>query len=57
MYFKYLQKCSLGVMQFKSAEKLLGTTKDNTHKSEFESLLAMGALVQVFKVMASQPLR
>lgn len=44
-------------MQFKSAEKLLGTTKDNTHKSEFESLLAMGALVQVFKVMASQPLR
>lgn len=43
-------------MQFKSAEKLL-ERPDDTHKLEFESLSAMGALVQVFKVMALQPLR
>ena len=45
-----------GVMQFKSAEKLW-ERPDDTHKLEFESLSAMGALVRVFKVMASQPLR
>ena len=45
-----------GVLQFKYAEKLW-ERPDDTHKLEFESPSAMGALVRVFKVMASQPLR